>query len=89
MSTTKTRRGVYYRLEDSDILVEHKDKVYKFTSYKKRDMFFNRVYNSLVAVEKLRGKIYKYTGGDKSKDYSLEELCDLVYDKVYNDMMYK
>lgn len=84
----KTRRGVYIKLEDSDITLEYMGKVYKFTSVKKREIFLKRVVENINALHKLNGKIYRYTSPTK-KCYNLKTLCDNVYDKVYKTMIYK
>lgn len=86
--TKKTRRGVYINLADSDIVYTHNGTTYKFSSIKKREIFLRRVQESINALDKLNGKIYRYTD-TKSKDYNIDDLVNGVYDKVYNDMLYK
>ena len=83
----KTRRGVYINLADSDIVYTHNGKTYKFSSNKKRDIFLKRVTESINAINKLNGKIFRYT--DINKDYNIDDLLHGVYDKVYTNMMYK
>ena len=83
----KTRRGVYINLADSDIVYTHNGKTYKFSSNKKRDIFLKRVTESINAINKLNGKIFRYT--DINKDYNIDDLLNGVYDKVYKNMMYK
>ena len=83
----KTRRGVYINLADSDIVYTHNGKTYKFSSNKKRDIFLKRVTESINAINKLNGKIFRYT--DINKDYNIDDLLNGVYDKVYTNMMYK
>lgn len=84
----KTRRGVYINLADSDITYTHNGTTYKFSSFKKREIFLKRVQESINALNKLNGKIFRYTEV-VGKDYSLEDLLDGVYDKVYKNMLYK
>lgn len=84
----KTRRGVFINLDDSDITYEHNGKVYKFSSYKKRQMYLNQVRQSIEALNKLNGKLFRYTDVLK-KDYTISDLLDGVYDKVYKNMLYK
>lgn len=84
----KTRRGVFINLEDSDITFEHNGKVYKFSSHKKRQMYLKRISESIEALNKLNGKLFRYTDVLK-KDYTITDLLDGVYDKVYNNMLYK
>ena len=83
----KTRRGVYINIEDSDIVYSHNGKIYKFSSFKKREIFLKRVSESISAIKKLNGKIFKYT--ELSKDYNIDALLNSVYDKVYKNMLYK
>ena len=84
----KTRRGVYINIEDSDIVFSHNGKVYKFSSFKKREIFLKRVSESINAIKKLNGKIFKYTDV-LGKDYNIDALLNGVYDKVYKNMLYK
>ena len=84
----KTRRGVFINLEDSDIVLNYEDKTYKFSSNKKRDIFLKRVTESINAINKLNGKLFKYTEV-LGKDYNIDDLLNGVYDKVYKNMMYK
>ena len=84
----KTRRGVYVILADSDIVYTHNGTTYKFSSYKKREIFLRRVQESINALDKLSGKIFRYTEV-LSKDYNIDDLLNGVYDKVYKNMMYK
>ena len=83
----KTRRGVYINLADSDIVYTHNGKTYKFSSNKKREIFLRRVSESINALNKLNGKIFRYT--NINKDYNIDDLLNGVYDKVYKNMMYK
>ena len=84
----KTRRGVYINLADSDIVYTHNGTTYKFSSVKKREIFLRRVRESINALDKLNGKIYRYTEA-LSKEYNIDNLIDGVYDKVYKNMLYK
>lgn len=84
----KTRRGVYINLADSDIVYTHNGTTYKFSSNKKRDIFLRRVRESINALNKLNGKIFRYTEV-MTKDYNIDDLLNGVYDKVYNNMLYK
>ena len=84
----KTRRGVYINLADSDIVYTHNDTTYKFSSNKKREIFLRRVSESINAIYKLNDKIFRYTEV-LGKDYSLDDLLNGVYDKVYKNMLYK
>ena len=83
----KTRRGIFINLADSDIVFTHNGTTYKFSSNKKRDIFLKRVSESINAINKLNGKIFRYT--DINKDYNIDGLLNGVYDKVYTNMMYK
>lgn len=83
----KTRRGIFINLADSDIVFTHNGTTYKFSSNKKREIFLKRVNESINALNKLNGKIFKYTS--KNKDYNIDDLINGVYDKVYNNMLYK
>ena len=83
----KTRRGVFINLADSDIVFTHNGTTYKFSSNKKREIFLRRVRESINAINKLNGKIFRYT--DINKDYNIDGLLNGVYDKVYTNMMYK
>ena len=84
----KTRRGVYINLADSDIVYTHNGTTYKFSSNKKREIFLRRVSESINAINKLNDKIFRYTDA-LGKDYSLDDLLNGVYDKVYKNMLYK
>lgn len=84
----KTRRGVYINLADSDIIYTINDITYKFSSNKKREIFLRRVRENTNAIIKLSGKIFRYTEA-LGKDFNIEGLLNGVYDKVYNDMLYK
>ena len=84
----KTRRGVFINLEDSNIVYTHNGTTYKFSSNKKREIFLHRVSESINALNKLNGKIFRYTE-IINKDYSIEDLLNGVYDKVYKNMLYK
>ena len=84
----KTRRGVYINLADSDIIYTHNGSTYKFSSNKKREIFLRRVSESINAIYKLNDKIFRYTEV-LGKDYSLDDLLNGVYDKVYKNMLYK
>ena len=83
----KTRRGIFINLADSDIVFTHNGTTYKFSSNKKREIFLKRVNESINALNKLNGKIFKYTS--KNKDYNIDDLINGVYDKVYTNMLYK
>lgn len=84
----KTRRGVFINIEDSDITYEHNGKVYKFSSNKKREMFLKRVNEAVEALNKLNGKVFRYTEILTEK-YDITDLLNGVYDKVYKNMLYK
>ena len=84
----KTRRGVFINLADSDIVYTHNGTAYKFSSNKKREIFLRRVSESINAIYKLNDKIFRYTEV-LGKDYSLDDLLNGVYDKVYKNMLYK
>ena len=84
----KTRRGVFINLADSDIIYTHNGTTYKFSSNKKREVFLRRVRESINALNKLNGKIFRYTEIIK-KDYNINDLLNGVYDKVYKNMLYK
>ena len=84
----KTRRGVYINLADSDIVYTHNGTTYKFSSNKKREIFLRRVSESINAINKLNDKMFRYTEV-LGKDYSLDDLLNGVYDKVYKNMLYK
>lgn len=84
----KTRRGVYINLADSDIVYTHNSTTYKFSSNKKREIFLRRVSENINALNKLNGKIFRYTEV-LGKDYNIDDLLNGVYDKVYSDMLYK
>lgn len=84
----KTRRGVYINLADSDIVYTHNGTTYKFSSNKKREIFLRRVSENINAINKLNDKIFRYTKV-LGKDYSLDDLLNGVYDKVYKNMLYK
>ena len=84
----KTRRGVYINLADSDIVYTHNGTTYKFSSNKKREIFLRRVSESINAINKLNDKMFRYTE-TLGKDYSLDDLLNGVYDKVYKNMLYK
>lgn len=84
----KTRRGVYINLDDSDIVYTHNGTTYKFSSNKKREIFLRRVRESINALNKLNGKIFRYTE-ILDKDYNIDNLLNGVYDKVYKNMLNK
>lgn len=84
----KTRRGVFINLADSDIVYTHNGTTYKFSSNKKREIFLRRVRESINALNKLNGKIFRYTEV-LTKDYNIDDLLSGVYDKVYKNMLYK
>ena len=85
---TKTRRGVFINLDDSDITYVHNGTTYKFSSNKKREIFLKRVTECINAINKLNGKIFRYTD-IPNKDYNIDDLLNGVYDKVYTNMLYK
>ena len=84
----KSRRGVFLNVDDSDIIYEKNGKVYKFTSYKKREIFLKRVDESVKAINKLNTRLFRYTEV-LTKDYNISDLYNGVYDKVYKNMLYK
>ena len=85
---TRTRRGVFINLDDSNIPYVHNGTTYKFSSNKKREIFLKRVTESINAINKLNGKIFRYTD-IPNKDYNIDDLLNGVYDKVYKNMLYK
>lgn len=96
MEKLKTRRGVFINIDKSDITFTHKNKTYKFSSVKKRDMFmercqtrinhinanFNRIVNS-----KCYGINVDLT--NKTITQAKLQLIDCVYDTVYDTMLYR
>lgn len=88
MKQIKTRRGVFIDLNDSDIIYNNNGRIYKFSSQKKKEIFLKRVAESILAIDKLNGKLFRYTE-ILGKDYNLEDLYNGVYDKVYKNMLYK
>ena len=82
----KTRRGVFINLEDSDIVLNYEDKTYKFSSYKKREVYIKRVNKAINELNKCQGKIYRLT---ELKDFSLLPLISKIYDNTYKQMLYK
>ena len=84
----KTRRGVFINFADSDIVYTHNGTTYKFSSNKKREIFLRRVRESINALNKLNGKIFRYTEV-LGNDYNIDDLLNGVYDKVYKNMLYK
>lgn len=88
MKNIKTRRGVFIDLNDSDICYNHNGNIYKFSSKKKKEIFLKRVAESILAIDKLNGKLFRYTE-ILGKDYNLEDLYNGVYEKVYKNMLYK
>lgn len=85
---TRTRRGVFINLDDSNITYVHNGTTYKFSSNKKREIFLKRVTESINAINKINGKLFRYTD-IPNKDYNIDELINGVYDKVYTNMLYK
>ena len=88
MKQIKTRRGVFIDLNDSDIIYNNNGRIYKFSSQKKKEIFLKRVAESILAIDKLNGKLFRYTE-ILGKDYNLEDLYNGVYEKVYKNMLYK
>ena len=84
----KTRRGVFINLADSDIVYTHNGITYKFSSYKKRDVYIKRVNKAIGELNKCQGKIYRLTEL-KEKDFSLLPLIAKIYDITYKQMLYK
>lgn len=96
MEKLKTRRGVFIDIKNSDITYKHKDKIYKFTSVKKRNMFMERCQKRINYINANFNKIVN------SKCYGINvdltnktiteaklQLIDCVYDTVYDTMLYR
>lgn len=96
MNKIKTRRGVFIDINKSDIIFEHHNKVYKFSSNKKRDMFIARCQQRIDFIKANFNKLVN------SKCYGINidltemtiaqaktKLIDCVYDTVYDTMLYK
>lgn len=88
MTNIKSRRGVYYNLETSPICATIDNTTYRFSSYKKRDMFLDRVVKAYIAVEKLQQKVYRITDNNE-KSFDLEALKAKIPNSVYSKMLYK
>lgn len=88
----KTRRGVFINVEDSDIVIVKNGKTYKFSSIKKREMYLKRVYNKMLCLSNVYGKIYRIVGLSNENyivDFGLSKLIDKIYENTYNEMQYK
>lgn len=84
----RTRRGVYIELTKSPIEYVHNGVVYKFSSQKKKDIYLKRIEESIDAINKLNGKLFRYSE-ILGTDYTIKDLLDGVYNKVYNNMTHK
>lgn len=83
MQPVKTVKGVFLDLNASDIITASPQGVeFKFSSYKKQEMYIKKVYKELAAIEVLRSKV----GG---KDSYYAELIEEAYIKVYDGMIQK
>lgn len=88
----KTRRGVFINIEDSDIVIVKNGKTYKFSSIKKREMYLKRVYNKMLCLSNVYGKIHRIVGISNENyivDFGLSKLIDKIYENTYNEMQYK
>lgn len=81
----RTRRGVYKDIENSPIVLTFGDKVYKFSSPKKRQIYIARVNLAILSLQKLEGKITTLAGVTPD----LTKLQGRVYDNVYKNMIHK
>ena len=88
----RTARGVYINLPNSPIEIKAPNgKIYKFSSWKKREMYINRMCNSLEYFRKLNDKFLKLTGIDMLTEFdsTMQYMLDCLYQKVYDDLQYK
>lgn len=88
----RTSRGVYVDIPKSPIIIKTpKGEIIHFSSYKKRQMYVNRMVHSLSYLNILNGKFKKLTGIDlmKSFDKEMKHVIENMYEKVYIDMQYK
>ena len=85
----KSRRGVYYDLDLSPYYAVINHTVYKFSSYKKLQMFTKRADLAIEQLKKLQGKLFRICGKNLEKCYDLKLLYERACDKVYSDMLYK
>lgn len=88
MEKLKTRRGVFINLEDSNIIVEVDELVFKFSSEKKRQIFLKRVAENMQNVLKYENKIYKIVN-DQRVYGVVNEFKHNIYKNTYNNMLYK
>ena len=88
-SQEKSRRGVYYNLENTPFTECIFGKTYKFSSNKKREMFNKRLNIAFQSLEKLQGRLFRICGENLEKCYNLSLLYERACDKVYSDMLYK
>ena len=88
-SQEKSRRGVYYNLENTHYTECIFGKTYKFSSNKKREMFNKRLNIAFQSLEKLQGRLFRICGENLEKCYNLSLLYERACDKVYSDMLYK
>jgi len=88
-SQEKSRRGVYYNLENTPYVECIYGKAYKFSSYKKLEMFRKRVNIAFQSLDKLQGKLFRICGDNLQKCFNLSGLYKRACDKVYSDMIYK
>ena len=88
-SQEKSRRGVYYNLENTPHIECIFGKTYKFSSHKKREMFNKRLNIAFQSLEKLQGRLFRICGENLEKCYNLSLLYERACDKVYSDMLYK
>lgn len=87
----RTTRGVYVNISQSPITISTPSGVFHFSSYKKREMYVNRVTHSLMYLKSLNNKLMKLTGVDfmETFDKQMQIVIERIYTKVYNDMQYK
>jgi len=88
-SQEKSRRGVYYNLENTPYIECIFGKTFRFSSYKKCEMFRKRVNIAFQSLEKLQGKVFRICGDKIEKCFNLSGLYERACDKVYSDMIYK
>ena len=88
----RTTRGVYVNIPDSPITIKSPSgTIMHFSSFKKRQMYVNRMVHSLAYLKTLNDKFKKLTGVDllKSFDKEMKHVIENMYEKVYIDMQYK
>lgn len=88
-SQEKSRRGVYYNLENTPYIDCIFGKAYRFSSPKKCEMFRKRINIAFQSLEKLQDKLFRICGNNLEKCFNLSLLYRRACDKVYSDMIYK